>query len=80
MAANPVGQVMEPVVLGAKTFPDIAHVALTVTDLDRSAPWYSALFGTEPDHRRCPLRVGAVVPGPRQHRLGVLRTARSIRL
>lgn len=29
-------------------FPPIAHVAVTVTDLDRSIPWYSALFGSEP--------------------------------
>jgi catechol-2,3-dioxygenase len=29
-------------------FPPIAHVALTVTSLDRSVPWYNALFGTEP--------------------------------
>lgn len=25
-------------------FPTIAHVALTVTSLDRSVPWYEALF------------------------------------
>jgi catechol-2,3-dioxygenase len=29
-------------------FPPITHVALTVTDLDRSAPWYERLFGTTP--------------------------------
>ena len=50
MAANTVDQTMDPVVAGANTFPDIVHVALTVTDLDRSGPWYGALFGTDPDH------------------------------
>lgn len=29
-------------------FPTIAHVALTVSDLGRSVPWYQKLFGTEP--------------------------------
>lgn len=29
-------------------FPKITHVAITVTDLQRSVRWYSALFGTEP--------------------------------
>ena len=29
-------------------FPGIAHVALTVTDLDRSVPWYGALIGSDP--------------------------------
>ena len=29
-------------------FPTITHVALTVSDLDKSVPWYGALFGTEP--------------------------------
>jgi catechol 2,3-dioxygenase-like lactoylglutathione lyase family enzyme len=29
-------------------FPGIGHVAVTVTDLDRSTQWYSALFGSEP--------------------------------
>jgi catechol 2,3-dioxygenase-like lactoylglutathione lyase family enzyme len=50
MTANSVGQVMVPVVAGANTFPDIVHVALTVTDLDRSVPWYGALFGAAADH------------------------------
>lgn len=30
------------------TFPSIAHVAITVADLDRSTRWYAALFGSEP--------------------------------
>lgn len=30
------------------TFPTIAHAAVTVTDLDRSTRWYSALFGSDP--------------------------------
>jgi len=29
-------------------FPGIAHVAITVTDLDRSVPWYQTLFGAGP--------------------------------
>src|SRR4051795_12383753 len=29
-------------------FPAVAHVAVTVSDLDRSRPWYNALFGSEP--------------------------------
>ena len=29
-------------------FPTIAHVALTVTSLKRSVPWYKALFEAEP--------------------------------
>jgi len=29
-------------------FPAITHVALTVTDLDRSAVWYERLLGVEP--------------------------------
>jgi glyoxylase I family protein len=29
-------------------FPAITHVALTVTSLDRSVPWYTALFDAEP--------------------------------
>ena len=30
------------------TMPAIAHVAVTVKDLDVSVPWYTALFGSEP--------------------------------
>lgn len=30
------------------TFPSITHVALTVTDLERSVPWYRRLFDAEP--------------------------------
>jgi glyoxylase I family protein len=29
-------------------FPSLAHIAVTVTDLDRSTKWYTALFGSEP--------------------------------
>ena len=29
-------------------FPAFAHVAITVTDLERSTDWYQALFGAEP--------------------------------
>ncbi len=29
------------------TFPGITHVAVTVSDLSASVPWYSALFGAE---------------------------------
>jgi catechol 2,3-dioxygenase-like lactoylglutathione lyase family enzyme len=29
-------------------FPPFAHVAITVTDLDRSTRWYSTLLGSEP--------------------------------
>jgi glyoxylase I family protein len=29
-------------------FPALAHVAVTVTDLGRSVPWYTTLFGSEP--------------------------------
>jgi glyoxylase I family protein len=29
-------------------FPPITHVAVTVSDLERSVPWYRALFAAEP--------------------------------
>ncbi len=29
-------------------FPAVGHVAVTVSDLGRSRPWYGALFGSEP--------------------------------
>src|SRR3954468_23196092 len=28
-------------------FPALAHIAVTVTDLDRSTSWYAALFGSQ---------------------------------
>jgi catechol-2,3-dioxygenase len=30
-----------------RTFPTIAHVAVTVTDLSISVPWYTRLFGAD---------------------------------
>ena len=30
-------------------FPAITHVALTVTSLERSVPWYKDLLGSGPD-------------------------------
>ena len=30
------------------TFPAVTHVAVTVSDLGRSRPWYNALFDAEP--------------------------------
>ena len=29
-------------------FPGVTHVAVTVTDLARSRPWYEGLFGAKP--------------------------------
>ena len=29
-------------------FPGIGHIAVTVSDLKQSVPWYTALFGSEP--------------------------------
>src|SRR5216684_290097 len=29
--------------------PGVTHVALTVSDLDRSVAWYGRLFGSKPD-------------------------------
>ena len=29
-------------------FPGVTHVALTVTDIDRAAPWYESLIGSPP--------------------------------
>ena len=30
------------------TFPGVTHVAVTVSDLSASVPWYTRLFGSEP--------------------------------
>jgi glyoxylase I family protein len=35
-------------VLIVSSFPALAHVAVTVTDLERSTQWYSALFDSQP--------------------------------
>jgi catechol 2,3-dioxygenase-like lactoylglutathione lyase family enzyme len=34
--------------MSTMTMPGITHVAVTVTDLDVSVPWYTRLFGSEP--------------------------------
>jgi catechol 2,3-dioxygenase-like lactoylglutathione lyase family enzyme len=44
-----------------KPFPGVGHLAITVSDLKRSVPWYSALFGSEP------VLDEYVVPGEFQH-------------
>jgi len=47
-------------------FPTTTHVAQTVSDLNRSVPWYEALFGTKPvlDDGAGPFRhVGWLVGG-----------------
>jgi glyoxylase I family protein len=31
-----------------QNFPRLAHIAVTVTDLSRSVPWYRRLIGTDP--------------------------------
>jgi glyoxylase I family protein len=47
-------------------FPAITHVALTVSQLDQSIPWYTALFGTEPilDEDTGPFRHAVWLLGP----------------
>ena len=34
--------------MSASTFPGVGHVALTVSDLDRSVAWYRRLFAADP--------------------------------
>jgi catechol 2,3-dioxygenase-like lactoylglutathione lyase family enzyme len=56
-------------------FPPITHVALTVSDLNRSVPWYRALLGTEPvidedtdpDMHHTVFLVGGTLVGLHQH-------------
>jgi catechol-2,3-dioxygenase len=55
-------------------FPAITHVAVTVTDLGRSRPWYTALIGAEPvlDEDTGPFHhvvwlVGSTLVGIHQH-------------
>lgn len=57
-------------------FPPLAHVALTVRDLSVSAPWYQALFGsdpvldedTEPDFHHTVYLMGGTLVGLHQHK------------
>lgn len=56
------------------SFPSIGHVALTVSDLQRSVAWYRRLFDTEPalDEDTGPFRhvvwaVGGTLLGLHQH-------------
>jgi glyoxylase I family protein len=55
-------------------FPSLTHVALTVTDLDRSRAWYRRLFGVDPvlDENTGPYHhvvwlLGGTLFGIRQH-------------
>jgi glyoxylase I family protein len=66
----PLGPKGEPV----PDFPAITHVALTVTDLGRSKPWYQELFGSDPvlDEDTGPFHhvvwlVGGTLVGIHQH-------------
>jgi glyoxylase I family protein len=43
-----IGVLTRPEEADVPEFPTIAHVALTVSDLDRSVPWYATLFDAEP--------------------------------
>jgi glyoxylase I family protein len=47
------------------SFPTLAHVALTVTDLSRSIPWYQRLIGADPvlDEDTGPFRHAVFVIG-----------------
>ena len=52
-------------------FPSLTHVALTVTDLSVSVPWYTRLFGADPvlDEDTGPFRhvvwaLGGTLVGP----------------
>jgi catechol 2,3-dioxygenase-like lactoylglutathione lyase family enzyme len=58
-------------------FPAMSHVAVTVTDLAVSVPWYERLLGAKPvlDEDTGGFH-HAVFPRPRQHRLGAVRAAR----
>jgi glyoxylase I family protein len=48
-----------------QSFPRITHVALTVTDLSRSVPWYQRLLGADPvlDEDTGPFRHAAFALG-----------------
>jgi glyoxylase I family protein len=48
VAASPLIVRFDPRRSAVPDFPSIAHVAVTVTDLERSTRWYTALFGSEP--------------------------------
>jgi glyoxylase I family protein len=46
-------------------FPNVTHLALTVTDLDVSVPWYRSLLGSDPvlDEDTGPYRHVVFAPG-----------------
>lgn len=61
-------------------FPGLAHVALTVKDVDASGPWYQQLFGADPvldEHTDAGFRHlvwmldGGTLVGIHQHERGV---------
>jgi glyoxylase I family protein len=63
-------------------FPSVAHVALTVTDLSRSIPWYQRLIGAPPvlDEDTGPFRhvvfaLGDTLLGLHEHADGATGTA-----
>lgn len=57
-----------------QAFPGIGHLAITVSDLKRSVPWYAALFGSEP------VLDENVVPGDFHHAVFAFETGQLLGL